>query len=423
MPNELRYAPYRSRPPAFLNLSAVDDCGIVFCVIKVLLQSLNCNAMASLVHLCNLIVSRSLEQSRLAIFGSYYTLCGLNVICAAIAAALMLALPSKPSWPPHRAFLSLVLVGSCLGAAAAFFRMHQVFYGTSASKNYEEADYLRIDAQSDWNGAWFYLLTPWETACLLFAKLLVLDRMRTFAHRFGSSGPSHMSRWSGFNSRRPYFATIILLLLIGFCSYSAGAGLYFQSSAMKSASLALNMSDAMVKAAVYADAAVIYNKSRLCLSVHDFSESFMLLIIIAAFCIVGFHIKQRVQSVLGKLPALSYKVTQDAHEEGTRINRRITAAVVSIFISFLLRFAWILANAIAALAVKDPSCESECAACQSSGYVLSKIMFLAGEIRAVWGILSNPLALTISIVAMHERRSGYASASASSTAPLIRRGS
>ena len=378
--------------------------------------------MSSLVDLCSLIVSRSPEQSRLATFGSYYTLCGLNLICAAFAAAHMHALPSKPSWLSHRVFLSLVLVGSCVGAAAAFFRMNQVFYGISASKNDEGADNLRIDAQSDWNGAWFYLLTPWETACLLFAKLLVLNRMRTFAHRFGSSGPSLMSRWSGFNPRQLYVATIILLLLIGFCSYSAGAGFYFQSSEMKSASLALNMSDPLVKAAVFADAAVLYNKSRLCLSVHDFSESFMLLIIIAAFCIVGLHIKQRVQSVLGKLPALSYKVTQDAHDEGTRVNRRISAAVVSIFISFLLRFAWILVNAIAALAVKDPACESECAACQSSGYVLSKVMFLAGEIRAVWGILSNPLALTISIIAMRERRSGEASASASSTLPLISRG-
>ena len=379
--------------------------------------------MTSLIHLCNLIVSRSPEQSRLATFGSYYSLCGLNVACAAIAAAHMCALPSKPSWPHHRAFLSLVLAGSCVGAAAAFFRMHQVFYGISASKYDAGADFLRIDAQSDWNGAWFYLLTPWETACLLFAKLLVLNRMRAFAHRFGTSRPSLVSRWSGLNSQQPYFATIILLLLIGACSYSAGAGFYFQSSAMKSSSSSLNMSDPLVKAAVFADAAVLYNKSRLCLSVHDFSESFMLLIIIAAFCIVGLHIKQRVQSVLGKLPALSYKVTQDAHDEGTRVNRRISAAVVSIFISFLLRFAWILVNAIAALAVKDPACESECAACQSSGYVLSKIMFLAGEIRAAWCMLSNPIALTISIIAMRERRCDVASASSSNTAPLIGRGS
>ena len=57
-----------------------------------------------------------------------------------------------------------------------------------------------------------------------------------------------------------------------------------------------------------------------------------------------------------------------------------------------------------------------------AGYVLSKVMFLAGEIRAVWGVLSNPLALIISIIAMRERRSGEASASASSTLPLISRG-
>jgi hypothetical protein len=372
--------------------------------------------MDGLISVCNVIVSRSLQASRNATFGSYYTLCGLNVFCATVAIARLYFLPNKPTWPPHRTFLLLVLAGCCIGTATAFFRMHQVFYGISASKNGQD---LRLDAQSNWNGAWFYLLTPWETTCLLFAKLLVLNRMEIFAHRFRLSDSSLMSQFTELNSRNAFLATIAALLAIGFCSYSAGAVLYFQSSALKFSSSALNISDPNVKDSVYSNAASLYNKSRICLSVHDFSESCMLFIIIGSFCTVGLHIRKRIRSVIGKLPSVNNHVVQNAIDQGASLNKRIGIAVTSIFVSFLLRLIWVFVNAIAALAVKDPSCESECSDCQNWGYLLSKILFLGGEFRAVWVMLSNPLVLTISVLVMREKSRLEWDSSTSHSVPLI----
>jgi hypothetical protein len=360
--------------------------------------------MGNLVSLCDSFVERSLSDTWAATTGSYSTLMALNALCALVATVQLVLLPTKSLWSRHRVFLKLVLVGCCIGIAASYFRMQQVYNGIASSNAQGNLLYLKLDAQSDWNGALFYLLTPWETSCLLFAKLLVLERMGTFAMRFKMNDASFVSRLIASDSRQKFLGVIIALLVASISAYTVGASFYFQSSSLKLDVLARNLSDAAVIASVFVDVSDIYGKSSICLSVHDFSECVMFLIIICAFCFVGFHIKMRIQSMLGKLPDTSYKSARNALMQGAALNRRITTAVSTIFFSFFLRFIWTLVNAIAGLSPRNKSCELECADCQSSGYLISKILFVGGELRAVLFMLSNPLSLLVSVIVMHPQQ-------------------
>ncbi len=363
--------------------------------------------MGNLVNTCNFFVERTLEESWTATSGSYFTLISLNVLCAGVAIRQMFLLPAKPSWLRHGIFLKLVLVGCFVGVAASYFRMMQVFYGIAAPKSLSMHEYdnsFKLDAQSDWNGALFYLLTPWETTCLLFAKILVLERMGTFAIRFRLNPSSFVSKLIEADSRRIFLGVIIAFLLIGIFAYSFGAAFYFRSSSLKYGALGLNTSDASVRASVFVDVSDLYRQSSSCLSVHDFSESAMFLIIIVSFCFIGFQIRRRIHSLLGKLPDISYKSAQSALSQGAMLSKRISFAVATIFFSFFLRFVWTLVNATAGLSPRNKSCAVECDACQSPGYLISKILFEGGELRAFLFMLSNPLALLVSVIVMRPQK-------------------
>jgi hypothetical protein len=366
-----------------------------------------CFLMGNLIDTCNFFVDRTSDESWIATSASYFTLIALNVLCAGAAISQILLLPAKPSWLRHGIFLKLVLVGCFVGVAASYFRMLQVYYGTAAPKSLSTHDYynsFKLDAQSDWNGALFYLLTPWETTCLLFAKLLVLERMGTFAIRFRLNPASFVSKLIEADSRRIFLGVIFAFLLTGIFAYSFGAAFYFRSSSLKYDALRLNTSDALVRASVFVDVSNIYRQSSSCLSVHDFSESAMFLIIIVSFCFIGIQIRRRIQSLLGKLPDVTYKSAQCALEQGASLSKRITFAVATIFFSFFLRFIWTLVNATAGLSPRNKTCAVECDACQSPGYLISKILFEGGELRAFLFMLSNPLALLVSVIVMRPQK-------------------
>jgi hypothetical protein len=375
--------------------------------------------MGRIVDICRFFLSRSLEDSASAVFGAYFTLAFFNFLCVVSALIQIRFLPLQTSWLRHRLFLLMVVVGCCIGIAAAILRSYQVYYGIAGAQSNvsDPQKSLGYLALSDYYGAWYYLLAPWETMFVLVAKLVVLERMALFAIRFKISESSLLHRMMQLKYVRAGFSAIIVLNLIGLCSFSAGAFFYFQSSTLKNETLLRNISDPAVLHSFQSDDAATYNKSNKCLSVHDFSECAMFLIIVVSFCAVGIHITKRIGSLLRNLPLRSETYAVSARSQGAALRRRVSVCIASIFLSFNLRFVWTLLNAVVGLADQSELCEADCGECQSSEYMLSAVLYFGSEIRAVVLMLSNPLALLICIAVMHS--GNFRAADAGSGAALI----
>ena len=357
--------------------------------------------MGSIARACAFFSTRSIEDTARATFGSYGTLIGLSVLCAAVAILQLYRLPANPSWKMHRKFLLFTLLGCCISAVNAIFRMNQVYYGIAATSLPEDQVlHYEYIALSRTYGAWFYITYPWETACLMFAKLMVLERMGSFAVR-GTVASSQLRQWLRWNSRQLFLAAILLCNVICICAYSAGASYYFQDSELNSQVSMTNISDPSVRSAYEIKSVAYYTSSSMCLSVQGFSESLMFLIVVISFCVVGLHVKKRIASMLDKLSTVrGSAVVQNAHTTGRAIDRRVRIAVAFIFMSFILRFIWTFVNAVANQFPENPAC-GFCSDCQSGGFILSATLFYGGEVRSVVWMFSNPLALLVSIIFMH----------------------
>ncbi len=123
----------------------------------------NASRMGNLVDTCQFFAEkRAVTDSNIAIFVSYSALMFLSLICACIAIHQIYFLPSQPVWPHHKTFLKLVLAGSFIGIVASYFRSQQLVFGIASQRDESFSD----DALADWNGAFHYLLSPWETTCL-----------------------------------------------------------------------------------------------------------------------------------------------------------------------------------------------------------------------------------------------------------------
>lgn len=357
--------------------------------------------MGGIADACTFFSTRSIEDSARAIFGAYGTLVGLNVFCAAVAMSQLYTLPPNPAWKRHKFFLKLTLLGCCIGSVDAILRMNQVYFGIAATTvARDQVSHYEYTAQSRKFGAWFYITYPWETACLVLAKLMVLERMGTFAVRGTNVGPALLQQFVRLSPRQLFFAAIVLCNLVCVCAYSTGAWYFFKQFELSDSAAHSNVSDASIARDYSANEAALYASSSMCLSVQGFSESLMFLIIVISFCAVGLHVKKRIASMLGKLSFAGHSnIVQNAQSTGRTIDRRVGVAVAFTFMSFIMRFIWTFVNAVSNQFSENPAC-AFCSDCQSSGFLLSATLFYGGELRAALWMLSNPLALLVSVVFM-----------------------
>jgi hypothetical protein len=151
----------------------------------------------------------------------------------------------------------------------------------------------------------FYFLFPWEVALVVFAKLLVLKRMRDFALSVNSASVRRM--W--IRVSRVFVAVVVAGNIIGICSNFA-SGVWFSESAQYSDKAVQAWSsnnsaagrDFMLQAKATMQRAARNN------SIQRFSEATILLLVVSAFLAVGARSFSIISSAVRNLFIASVKV-------------------------------------------------------------------------------------------------------------------
>jgi len=197
----------------------------------------------------------------------------------------------QKGWALYGWFTGLSFCGSAAGALAYACRLRQLvpFYIYSklstivgpTQAELQQMQTLRAEARR-WTAA-HHALFPFELNCVVLAQLLVLRRMQHFAMK-GSPNPE---RWR--KARRGLLGAVVLLNALGICS-NFGAAFYYNQAAgfnVDSAN-AFAANDTATGMAVRRVAEISVQLADGVASIQRFSEVSVLMLIVAAFLIVGF---------------------------------------------------------------------------------------------------------------------------------------
>jgi hypothetical protein len=301
-------------------------------------------------------------------------------------------------WLLYGWFSGLMCVGSVFGAvtwAAWMQTLVALFLIYAPDSSVTPAQARPLDAQAQYWYAAFYLTYAIEFLCLSVAKLLVLDRMADFA----------LAKVDGMSRRlavggRVVMAAVVVGNVVGLCG-NVAAAVYSQQSGdlyiAAIAAFAANNTDAgnnfnneaFQKISVSSDAA----------SVQMFCEVAVLLIIILAFAIVGIASARRVSSALRDM--------NDEHgAAGRQLRRQIVGTATFVFVTFLLRAAFSIMNALAnALQSDGAACPTLCdIPCNNMYELIQNWILLTPEFQLIVVLISSPLALVVALWGMTSER-------------------
>jgi len=306
-------------------------------------------------------------------------------------------------WQLYGWFSGLMCLGSVFGAVtwAAWMMVLALIFSVQvqvpAGDNVQsQALFARF---AFWNSA-FCITYAIEFLCLSVAKLLVLDRMADFAVPKGDG----MSRRLAVGGR-VVMAVVVVGNVVGVCANVAAAVFFkkagdFYSAA--SAAYAANMTDAGNNMSTSAGNSLqVANDAN---SAQSFCEVAVLLIIIVAFAVVGIAGARRVSSALANV--------NDQHVEATgrQLRRQIVGTAAFVFVTFLLRAAFSIMNALAnGLQNNGAACAANgLNLCDSSCYNLYAIMQawlqFTPEFQLSVVLISSPLALLVALWGMTSKQ-------------------
>jgi hypothetical protein len=256
-----------------------------------------------------------------------------------------------------------------------------------------------------------------EFLCLTVAKIMVLDRLVKFA----IGALEHARRSAEVSSwrkrvvilRRLLMACVVMGNVAGLCGNIAAAVFAVQSAHFFTATAAavvanstalLDCSGVSGCTAIpgFRDFELAFEKAssaRQVASVQQLCEVAVLFMIVLAFSSVSYFSLRTFKS------AMSNPLENRVEEAGTRLWRRIFSTTVFVFVSFLLRSAFSVMNAVSNMLQNNgaPTCPDaiQCsAACFNMWQLIQEWLQFTPEFQQTVVVLSSPLALLVALWGM-----------------------
>jgi hypothetical protein len=300
-------------------------------------------------------------------------------------------------WRLYGWFSGLMCLGSVFGAVtwAAWMMVLALYFSQTQVPSGDNAQLHAIYAQYAYWYSVFCITYAIEFLCLSVAKLLVLDRIADFSVPKGDG----MSRRLAVGGRA-VIAVVVVGNVVGLCANVAAAVFFKQTGdfySASSAAFAANMTDAGNNMNTSADNSlqIAYDA----VSVQSFCEVAVLLIIIFAFAVVGIAGAHRLSSALANMSV-------EHGAAGRQLRRQIVGTASFVFVTFLLRAAFAIMNALAnGLQNNGAACAAtDVNPCDSSCYNVYAIMQswlqVTPELQLSVVLISSPLALLVALWGM-----------------------
>ena len=199
---------------------------------------------------------------------------------------------------------------------------------------------------------------------------------------------------------RVVMAAVVVGNVVGLCADVAAAVLYKQAGDLSHAAAAAFAANSTHAAnAIDTQARQKITVASDAVSVQQFCEVAVLLIIILAFAVVGIASARRVSSALRHM--------NDEHgAAGRQLRRQIVGTAAVVFVTFLLRAVFSTMNAfVDALQIQVPTCSSSCdPTCQNVWTVIQFWLLLTPEFQLIVVLISSPLALIVALWGMTSER-------------------
>jgi hypothetical protein len=323
-------------------------------------------------------------------------------------------------WRLYGVFTALMCVGSCVGAAAWAVSMeasasilivsfnNRDYPFPQPNPNYSSFQILSIFANGYTYGAWWKFMYPIEFLCLSIVKLTVLDRMEDF------SAPRddlrNKERWA--KAGRVVMVLVVAGGVVGICGDIA-AGVYELQAADLANSAASAANNGFSNFSQVLDLVDQSQKrdqlSVQATSIQEFAEMCTLLLIIAAFVVVGVMSARRVDSSLASM-------TARAGAKAKHLRRQIVVTAAVVFVTFLLRAVFASLNAVSASRSNfNDFCRSKVNLCSASGTPscpepyndfthMQLFLVYTPELQILVVLISSPLALLVALWGMTSGR-------------------
>jgi hypothetical protein len=330
---------------------------------------------------------------------------------------------STSGWQQHEGwFTGLACLGSAFGALAYGARLGNLtgIYGSmklegemGALSNSTAETLMLVEQQYVLRhrfAAAFYVLYPWEAALVVLAQLFVLQRMRDFA----IAKSIRQRRWI-FCSRL-CVAVVIAGNLAGICSNLMSASLFNESA---------NLSQKAVESFAVKNTAeglgfrlqARDNTSRASANnaIARFCEAIVLLVIVAAYSIVGvasariiasallalLKASQKVSVISGLAGEQSRRLVALASEQGRQLQRKIVGTFVFVFIAVLLRSSFYVLYAIVSVFQNTGDrCGLSCDPCHNDYAHIYDFILYTPEFQQTVMIIASPGTLLLALWGM-----------------------
>jgi hypothetical protein len=318
-------------------------------------------------------------------------------------------------WRLYGVFTAFMCIGSCVGAAAwavnmvsskAFYTFGRYVYKFDQPDSvYTPVELASMANYSQVSIAAFQLLYSVEFLCLSIVKLFVLDRMEDFFVETRDK-----ERWA--KAGRVVMTLVVAGGVVGIGGNIVSVVYRLQAAGFansaESAFAAKNIMQAVPLAEKFAERVESAVKAQ---SIQEFSEIAVLLILIAAFVVVGVMCARRVNSSLALM-------TPHASAKAKYMRRQIVVTAFVVFVTFLLRSIYTSMIAIAS-ALQDSGryCATICSSfpqdflCPKPLNMYTHMYFYLNyspEFQLLVVLISSPLALLVALWGMTSGRTLHA---------------
>jgi hypothetical protein len=312
-------------------------------------------------------------------------------------------------WRLYGWFSGLMMCGSCIGAVTWAAQMQR--YASSALASAAQDRPVERSSSMARSFQWLTVVLVTyaiETTCLSVAKLMVLDRMWDFA----TPTEARMSRgW--LVGGRAVLALVVAGNLTSLCG-SFAAAFYVEGASEKfiQASAYYAANDTADGDKLNSQAQMMVQDGFRVAAVQYFGEVTVLLLIIAAFTVVGLACAVRVSSTLRALLRIAAARSREqspvfaqAAFQGKRLHLQILGVTGFVFVSFLLRSTYSTFRAIAlhrqdsasnCLGVSGPCDES----CYNVYSLIQTWLNRTPEFQVIVVLISSPIALLVALAGM-----------------------
>ena len=301
-------------------------------------------------------------------------------------------------WLLYGWFSGLMLCGSCFGAVAWGAGMQVFVFNFLSPSSLAQSDVFHV--QFTRGDAVFSITYAIEVFCMSVAKLMVLDRMSSFAVP-KAEGMSR--RW--VVGRRIVMAAVVAGNVVGLGG-SITAAVYFERTAeFYSAAVAAYAANSTADGNNFTSLAA--QQQQLAVStqtVQLMCEVAVLLLIVVTFAVVGFACARRISSALTDMTDASHPVAA----AGKQLRRQIVGTTAFVFVTFLLRAVYstmyALASGLQNVAAGCPSNNPCDASCYNVYTLMGLWFFFTPEFQLAVILISSPLALLIALWGMTSQR-------------------